>query len=156
VRRAQGYAAWGLDRRDRPVILYVARGTVGRRDLREAVTSDTSPQPGDGSTGRVLALGTHFETDLLGSPPLLDDWGLELLLWRTGVAQAAGEIVIEVVDAGDSEREDSSVSSSAAAGDEPIEPQQGETAMKAGGVLLTAEEVESLVGASPPGRGSRA
>ena len=95
----QAYLAWGLDRCDRPVLLYVARGVVRRRDLREAVVplahalyGQRSREFGDAQTGRVLAVAAAYSSDLLsGCPTVLDDWTLELVLCRSGTDDVTGQ-----------------------------------------------------------------
>ena len=118
----QAYLAWGLDRCDRPVLLYVAGGVVGRRDLREAVVplahalyGQRSREFGDARTGRVLAVAAAYSSDLLsGCPTVMDDWTLELMLCRSGTDEVT-------------EQEEAGL-------DEPRVAR------------LSAEEVESLVG----------
>ena len=123
----QAYLAWGLDRCDRPVLLYVARGVVHRRDLREAVVplahalyGQRSREFGDAQTGRVLAVAAAYSSDLLsGCPTVLDDWTLELVLCRSGTDDVTEDDVTGQEEAGL---------------DEPRVAR------------LSAEEVESLVG----------
>ena len=102
--------AWGLDRRDRPVALYVTCGLVQGRRLMEDMAplirtlpelcpgaDATSGLPRGGPRGRILAVGSDFSQDLLRGPSNLPrGWALDLVLWSDDPVDTAAELPEDV------------------------------------------------------------
>ena len=155
VQSQDAYVAWGLDRIQRPVVVYVTGATVERRQINEALTPwidarSTSPSKSrsisDDAAGRVLAIATDFGAHLRFGPPVVfRDWEVELLLWN-GAAQTTDEILLESLEATNRD----GVGAGDSRGEESEAPSGDADPPGAGRARLTPEEIESLVGSWPP------
>jgi hypothetical protein len=149
------YLAWGLDRSDQPVAVYVTSRPTDRPKLRRAVAPlacelDRSLLPEStsglvGPRGRILAIAAGFTGDLAAGPAhVIPGWALERWRWGAGRREEAPEIWLECLDPeADTapSRADVDVTTLDA---EPPEPPSLPPA-------LTAAEVHSLIG--PAGAG---